>query len=284
MPKNLTSEIEPPSSRNGEHEGAAPLSRLLLEIGEIAPGSFADLFEKLRTAAPDGNAGFKQFITNLADRVPVDWEGLLHGRTWEDLAISEIEDAIVLGIFRKAHDPLPGDVRTKFAEEWAEGGGNRAMLEAISSGDAKILRKLDGLQIQLLRRLTWELSETGGIGSNSDIPGSGKSLIYNNVEISGSIKFKGELVFEGRLRTGDIAGDSLVLEKNARVKGDVTVEFLKLAGKVAGNVTVARKCELAASSELVGDLTTQRLSMEEGATLVGRVRLGMDPDCSKSTS
>lgn len=278
----MTSEIELSSSLNGEHGDAAPLCRLLREAGEEAPGSCSDLFEKLRTAAPDGNAGFKQFITNLADRVPIDWEGLLHGRTWEDLAISEIEDGIVLGIFHKAHGPLTEEGRAKFAEQWIEGGGSRATLDAISSGDAKILRKLDARQIQLLRRLTWELSETGAIDSTTEIADSGKSLIYSNVEISGSIKFRGELVFEGRLKTGEIAGDTLALEKNARVNGDVTVEFLKLSGKVAGNVTALRKCELGASAELIGDLTAQRLSMEEGATLIGQVRLGMNPDSPNS--
>lgn len=246
------------------------------------PESFGALFARLRDAAPDGDASFKQFITNLADRVPVDWEGLLHGRTWQDLAISEIEDGIMLGIFRKAHEPLPPEARVKFAQAWSAGGGNAAMLDAIARGDAKALRKLDDAQIQLLRRLAWELSETGEIGTDNEITATGRSMIFNNVEVSGSIKFKGELVFGGKLRTGNITGDVLVVEKNARIKGDVAVESLKLSGKVAGNVTATGKCELAASAEIVGDLTTERLSMEEGATLVGQIRLGMNPKNAKS--
>jgi len=106
-----------------------------------------------------------------------------------------------------------------------------------------------------------------------------KSTILNDVEITGSLEFKGELVFDGKIRKGAITGDVLSVGQSADIKGDVMAESLRLSGKITGNVTVMKKCELAATASLTGDLVSNQLSMEEGATLIGQVRLGpVSPD------
>ena len=101
-----------------------------------------------------------------------------------------------------------------------------------------------------------------------------QSAIYPDVEIKGTVLFKGELLFDGKLGSGSIQGENLMLGENAIVECDIRAASLSMLGKVTGNVTATEKCELGASAELIGNLTTQRLSMEEGATLVGTVRLG----------
>ena len=101
-----------------------------------------------------------------------------------------------------------------------------------------------------------------------------KSAILGNVEITGSIAFRGELVFDGKLKSGSIVGDTLQVGKNAKIKGDVLVDSLNLSGKITGNTTATQKCELDSTAQVIGTLTASRLAMAEGATLVGQVRLG----------
>ena len=103
-----------------------------------------------------------------------------------------------------------------------------------------------------------------------------QSNILSDVEITGSIKFKGELTFDGQLKNGDIVGEVLVVGPKARVHGNIQSDTLSLHGSVTGDVLVTGKCELKGSSNLEGSLTTNRLVMDEGATMMGRAEITPD--------
>ena len=100
-----------------------------------------------------------------------------------------------------------------------------------------------------------------------------KSNLLNDVEIVGSIVFKGELAFDGQLKNGDIKGGKLTVGPKARIEGNVETETLTLHGAVKGDVMVTGKCDLKGSANLVGSLTTNRLAMDEGATLIGQAEI-----------
>ena len=104
-----------------------------------------------------------------------------------------------------------------------------------------------------------------------------KSTILSDVEIVGSIKFVGELSFDGQLKNGNIKGGKLTVGPKARVEGNVESEALTLHGTVKGDVLVTGKCDLKGSANLVGSLTTNRLAMDEGATLIGQAEITPDP-------
>ena len=100
-----------------------------------------------------------------------------------------------------------------------------------------------------------------------------KSVAASDVQIIGSIFFKGELAFDGRLSGGNIKGRTLLLGSSAKIDGSIECDALSIAGIVNGNVTVSGKCELHASAQLNGNLTTSRLVMADGATLIGQVQI-----------
>ena len=102
------------------------------------------------------------------------------------------------------------------------------------------------------------------------------STILSDVEISGTLSFAGELYFDGQLHDGDIIGDTLVLGPKARIQGNIQANALTLHGSVTGDVLVTGRCELKGSASLVGSLTTNRLAMDEGATLIGRAEITPD--------
>jgi cytoskeletal protein CcmA (bactofilin family) len=96
-----------------------------------------------------------------------------------------------------------------------------------------------------------------------------KSILAQDVEITGSLNFKGELSFDGTIKGGNISGSVLNLGEHASVEGDIAANEVTIAGMVKGNATVAHRCHLRASARLNGDLNTSRLIMEEGATFIG---------------
>ena len=100
-----------------------------------------------------------------------------------------------------------------------------------------------------------------------------KSVAASDVQIIGSIAFKGDLAFDGKLSGGSIKGRVLSIGPSARIDGNVECEALAIAGTVNGNVTVSGRCELHSSAQIVGNLHTSRLVMAEGATLIGQVQI-----------
>ena len=100
-----------------------------------------------------------------------------------------------------------------------------------------------------------------------------RSTAGSDVEITGSISFKGELIFDGKLKDGGIKGKTLSVGAGARVEGNIDAESLVISGNVTGNVTVAGKCDLKSTAQLFGNLSTTRLVMEDGATLMGQAQI-----------
>lgn len=100
--------------------------------------------------------------------------------------------------------------------------------------------------------------------------------------MKGSLIFTGELVFDGTLSGGSIDGEKLVIGEHGNVQANITATFLKIRGRVTGNVDVAEKTVLEQSASLNGDLATARLVMHEGATFFGGSKIGPKGKIEKS--
>jgi len=101
-----------------------------------------------------------------------------------------------------------------------------------------------------------------------------KNVLANDVEIKGSIKFSHDLIIDGKIE-GEVTSDgSLTVGENALIKGEIKTRSVTLFGKVEGNITVTERCELKSNSTLVGDVSAATLSIEEGATFLGRSQVG----------
>jgi cytoskeletal protein CcmA (bactofilin family) len=97
-----------------------------------------------------------------------------------------------------------------------------------------------------------------------------KNVLNSDVELHGTLRFSGELSFDGKL-DGDISSEgSLDLGDNAVVRGNINVTSVVVRGKINGNITAREKIDIRAKTELFGDVRASRLVMEEGVTFVGQ--------------
>jgi cytoskeletal protein CcmA (bactofilin family) len=97
-----------------------------------------------------------------------------------------------------------------------------------------------------------------------------KNVLTSDVEIHGTLKFTGELTFEGKLE-GDVATEGVLnLGESSVINGDLNVSSVVVRGKVNGNITAKDKIELKAKTELFGDIKAAKLVIEEGVTFVGK--------------
>src|SRR5512140_3023031 len=97
-----------------------------------------------------------------------------------------------------------------------------------------------------------------------------KNVLNSDVELKGTLKFAGELTFDGKL-DGDINSEgTLLLGDNAVVKGTIDVGTVIVRGKMTGNVIAKEKIDIKAKTELFGDVRAAKLVIEEGVTFVGK--------------
>lgn len=100
-----------------------------------------------------------------------------------------------------------------------------------------------------------------------------KNVLTSDVEIHGTLKFAGELTFEGKIE-GEIASDgALQLGDSAVVNGNINANSVIVRGKVNGNVTAKDKIEIKSKAELFGDIKAAKLVIEEGVTFVGKTEV-----------
>ena len=102
---------------------------------------------------------------------------------------------------------------------------------------------------------------------------TGKNVLTSDVEIHGTLKFAGELTFEGKLE-GEIVGDGVLqLGDSTVITGNINAASVVVRGKINGNITAKEKIEIKAKTELFGDIKAAKLVIEEGVTFVGKTEV-----------
>lgn len=100
-----------------------------------------------------------------------------------------------------------------------------------------------------------------------------KNVLGSDVEIKGTLKFTGELTFEGKLE-GEIHTDgTLNLGDSAVINGNIDAQSVVVRGKITGNITAKEKIDIKAKTELFGDIKATKLVIEEGVTFVGKTEV-----------
>jgi cytoskeletal protein CcmA (bactofilin family) len=102
---------------------------------------------------------------------------------------------------------------------------------------------------------------------SADLAQIGKSVVIKG-ELSGSE----DLYVDGQVE-GTIAlkGNSLTVGPHGQVRASVEAKGVVVQGKLEGNVQASDRVELRKSAVVTGDISTQRISIEEGAYLKGKV-------------
>src|SRR5579864_2574007 len=97
----------------------------------------------------------------------------------------------------------------------------------------------------------------------------GKSIV-----IKGELSCSEDLDIEGRVEgTIEPKGNRLTIGPSGSVKANVNACAVIVQGKLEGNIHASDRVDLKQSAIVVGDITTQRISIDEGAHLKGSVNI-----------
>ena len=95
----------------------------------------------------------------------------------------------------------------------------------------------------------------------------GKSVIIKG-ELSGSENLYVDGEVEGSIQ---LNGHSLTIGPNGRVRASLKAKDIVVQGKVDGSVSAGDRLDLRKTAVLAGDIQAQRLSVEDGAYLKGKI-------------
>jgi cytoskeletal protein CcmA (bactofilin family) len=96
-----------------------------------------------------------------------------------------------------------------------------------------------------------------------------ESLIGANSNFKGDIDTKGTLRIDGTME-GSVNADWLILGEKALLKGDVTARGIVVGGRIEGNLKAKEIIEIKAKGQVYGDVSTSKLTVEEGGLFDGR--------------
>ena len=111
-----------------------------------------------------------------------------------------------------------------------------------------------------------------------DMPKTGEfAHVGKSVVIKGELSGSEDLYVDGKVEgTIQLQSNSLVIGPNGTVHADVNAKSVVVQGKMEGNIHASDRTELMKSGVIVGDIVTQRISIEEGASFKGKVEIQRD--------
>jgi cytoskeletal protein CcmA (bactofilin family) len=103
--------------------------------------------------------------------------------------------------------------------------------------------------------------------ATSDQATIGKSLIVKG-EVTGSESLYIDGKVEGAI---NLPGNRVTVGRNGQVAANITAREIVVLGKVRGNMTASDRVDIRSEGSLTGDVTAQRISIEDGAFFKGGI-------------
>jgi cytoskeletal protein CcmA (bactofilin family) len=101
------------------------------------------------------------------------------------------------------------------------------------------------------------------------------ACISQGIKIKGEVQGSEDLFIDGHVEGKlEIGNASLTVGPNGTVKADVTAREVIVRGRIEGKISGREKVQLWSTAHVTGEVQTERLSIEEGGTLRGKVEAG----------
>lgn len=99
------------------------------------------------------------------------------------------------------------------------------------------------------------------------------SIIGKRTVVNGDIKVEGATKIDGRVEGNIIAKESLIIGKDAVVKGTITCKTAIIGGQVDGNINAHEIVELQSGARMAGDIVCKGIIIKDGVFFEGNCRM-----------
>jgi cytoskeletal protein CcmA (bactofilin family) len=116
---------------------------------------------------------------------------------------------------------------------------------------------------------------------SSQVPGVSNSGGRSSSYLTAGLRIKGEISGNEDLKLDgnvdglvSIGGFRLTLGPAARLNGDIVAREAIISGEVHGDISAFDRIEVTKSASIIGDLSTTKILIEEGAYFKGGIEIG----------
>jgi cytoskeletal protein CcmA (bactofilin family) len=106
---------------------------------------------------------------------------------------------------------------------------------------------------------------------------SAAACLDRGSKISGKLHFEGSVRVDGSL-DGEIDAKEITIGENAVATAQIRADSIVVSGKVNGDITATQRVELRATARVMGNITTQKLMVHEGAVFEGHCSMEQESD------
>ena len=93
--------------------------------------------------------------------------------------------------------------------------------------------------------------------------------IVSGAEMEGHLEMSSSLRLDGQLNGSLNCKGRLVLGKSGKIDGNIACKDADVEGVITGNIIVSGTLNLRSTAKIVGDITTQKIVIENGAEFNG---------------
>ena len=111
-----------------------------------------------------------------------------------------------------------------------------------------------------------------GLADSHDM-GPVESVIGCGAVLHGNLSSKQTVYVDGELFGNIVCEDGIIVGETGAVHGLLSARVIVVCGKVKGNLAGSERVKLYPSGEVVGDIVTPDLSVDDGAVFVGSSRM-----------
>ena len=99
------------------------------------------------------------------------------------------------------------------------------------------------------------------------------TLIDPGTVFEGDIRSEGGIAVEGTVKGRILAKGEVMVQCHATVEAEIVAETIRIEGRVTGNITAYGRLEVGATGRITGDVAAKAISMKEGGTVNGIIRM-----------
>jgi cytoskeletal protein CcmA (bactofilin family) len=121
-------------------------------------------------------------------------------------------------------------------------------------------------------------ASTPSLSSALPVSSRAAACISQGIKIKGEVTGSEDLFVDGTVDGKlNLTNGCLTIGPNGNVRADVNAREVIVRGKIEGKVTGRDKVQLWSTGQVTGEVQTDRLAIEDGALLRGRVEAGKQP-------
>lgn len=121
--------------------------------------------------------------------------------------------------------------------------------------------------------------------ANSPTPAGDQATIGKSLVIKGEVTGSESLFIDGKVEGAiNLPGNRVTVGRNGQVSANITAREIIVLGKVRGNVNASDRLDIRSEGSLTGDVTAQRISIEDGAFFKGGIDIRKPGQDAKSST